>query len=121
MAKMFSIVLKNFFNKPATRMYPIKQRTPFKRTRGRIYFEDENCVYCGMCMRKCPADAITVDRNTKTWELNAFRCIICGECVSGCPKKCIKMTNERRSAGTEKKIITIKKEEPKAEEPENKE
>lgn len=104
---MFKIILNNLFKKPATRLYPMKNRTPFKRTRGRIYFENENCVYCGMCQRKCPADAINVDRANKTWELNAFRCIICGECVASCPKKCITMTNERRSIGTEKRIIKI--------------
>lgn len=115
MANMFSIIFKNFINKPVTRLYPVKNRQPFKRTRGRIYFDEDNCIYCGMCQRRCPADAITVDRNTKTWELNAFRCIICGECVNCCPKKTIKMTNERRSTSTEKKIITIKKEEKESE------
>lgn len=108
---MFSLVMKNLFDKPVTRDFPKVERKPFERNRGRIKFDDTNCLYCGMCQRKCPADAITVDRKTKTWQLNAFRCIICGECTHACPKKCITMTNERRHSATEKPIVKVKKEE----------
>ncbi len=110
MANMFRHILKNFLNKPATRLYPANVREPFERTRGRIIFDNKNCIYCGLCSRRCPADAIKVDRKNAIWELNAFRCIICGECVNACPKKCIRMTNERRNAAKFKKVITVKKE-----------
>jgi ech hydrogenase subunit F len=109
MPKMFNRIMKNLFSTPATRLYPVSNREPFERTRGRIHFDETNCVYCGMCQRKCPADAIEVDRKNSTWKLNAFRCIICGECVSSCPKKCIELMNNRRSASPVKKIITVKK------------
>lgn len=109
MPGMFNRVMKNFFSKPVTRLYPVNDRKPFERTRGRIYFDNTNCVYCGMCQRKCPADAIEVDRANSTWKLNAFRCIICGECVNSCPKKCISLTNRRRSTSSVKKQVTIKK------------
>ena len=46
-----------------------------------------DCIYCGMCMRKCPMEAITVDRATKSWSINRERCVWCGICVAGCPKK----------------------------------
>lgn len=109
MANMIGNILRNLLNRPATRLYPVKLREPYERTRGRIYFDPENCVYCGLCQRKCPADAITVDRQNSTWQLNAFRCIVCGECVNGCPKKCISMKNQRRHSSEHKKIITLKK------------
>lgn len=109
MANMIGNVFKNLISPPATRLYPVKPREPYERTRGRIYFNPENCVYCGLCQRKCPADAITVDRKNTTWQLNAFRCIVCGECVNGCPKKCITMNNQRRSSSDHKKVITLKK------------
>lgn len=110
MSRMISHIFKNFMSKPATRLYPTTTREPFERTRGRIFIEMESCVYCGMCERKCPADAISVDRANSTWELNAFRCIVCGECVSCCPKKCISMSNERRSSSQTKKVLSFKKE-----------
>lgn len=117
MANMFSIILKNLITKPPTRLYPAITREPFERTRGRIYFDNKECIYCGICMRKCPADAIKVDRATSTWELEPFRCIVCGECVIACPKKTISMTNERRSAVTKKKnYVNVKQVEPKIKE-----
>lgn len=109
MANMIRHVMRNFFNKPATRLYKVLEREPFDRTRGRIYFNGDSCIYCSLCQRKCPADAIEVDRGEKLWQLNAFRCIICGECVNACPKKCISISNERRHSAYNKKIIAVKK------------
>lgn len=109
MLEMLKVVLSNLFSKPATRKYPYTVREPFERSRGQISFSDTNCVYCGLCSKKCPADAIKVDRLTKTWELDAYRCIICGECVGSCPKKCISMCNERREPTEDKLIITYTK------------
>lgn len=47
------------------------------------------CVYCTLCAKNCPADAITVNRADKVWELNADACAHCGLCKEKCPKKCI--------------------------------
>lgn len=111
---MLKLIRRNFFRKAPTRLYPIvPERDAFERSRGRIELEPENCILCGICSKKCPADAITVDRATGKWELNATRCIICGECVISCPKKTIKMTNERRHSMTEKQIVNHHVEPPK--------
>lgn len=115
MKKMFSRIFKNFTSKPPTRLYPQVERDAFERTRGRIFFEEKDCIYCGICQRKCPSDAIVVDKLNKTWQLDPFRCIICNECVLSCPKKCIAMTNERRHCTQTKKIISIKRQEEKKE------
>lgn len=113
MINMLKIIINNLFSKPSTRLYPLaKEREPFKRTRGRIVFNPENCLLCSLCARKCPADAITVNRKEGIWELNAFRCIICGECVAACPKKCITMSTERRHSSDQKIVETFKKEIP---------
>lgn len=112
MPGMINRVFKNLVSKPATRMYPVKVREPFERTRGRIYIDPAACIYCGICQKRCPADAITVDRPNSTWELDAFRCIVCGQCAVDCPKKCIVMTNERRSCSQVKKVVSLKKEKP---------
>lgn len=109
MSSMLKIIKDNFFKKPPTRLYPEDTRKPFENNRGQIHFCNENCIYCGLCARKCPADAINVDKSTKCWELNAFRCIICGECVSACPKKSITLSSERRNADRKKIVIKIKK------------
>lgn len=107
---MLKVTLSNLFSKPATRQYPYTEREPYERSRGQIEFSDTSCVYCTLCAKKCPADALKVDRATKTWELNAYRCIICGECVTACPKKCISMSNERRKPTENKVVLTYTKE-----------
>ena len=55
-----------------------------------------------MCMRNCPSDAITVDRNARTWKINRFACVQCKECVTNCPKKCLSMDTEYTAPSTEK-------------------
>lgn len=113
MVNMLKIIMKNFFHKPVTRLYPDYERPAFERSRGRIVFDSESCILCSICARKCPADAITVNRPSGEWKLDAFRCIICGECVSSCPKRCIVMSNERRHSADIREIITYHKEIPK--------
>ena len=107
MANMLKLVFKNLFSKPATRLYPVAKENTFERTRGRIFFDQKNCIYCNICARKCPADAIKVTRATNTWELDTLRCIICSECVNVCPKQCITMQSRRRPTSSSKKIITF--------------
>lgn len=49
------------------------------------------CVYCTLCAKKCPQEAIQVERASKTWKLDGEKCIGCGLCAASCPKKCLKM------------------------------
>lgn len=84
-------VLASLFQKPATTSYPFTPREYPDKTRGKVAIEIDDCIYCGMCMRKCPADAITVDRAQKTWTINPFSCVQCACCVDNCPKKCLHM------------------------------
>lgn len=44
--------------------------------------QDENCVRCGQCARKCPAAAISADGQ----QLDEGKCISCMRCISVCPK-----------------------------------
>lgn len=49
----------------------------------------DGCIYCTLCARQCPAQALTVDRKAKTWVVDSAECVRCGVCASGCPKQCI--------------------------------
>jgi ech hydrogenase subunit F len=104
---MLNLVLSNFSRKPPTRLYPFDIRTPYESFKGRIIFSPENCIYCGICQKKCPPDAIKVTKDEKTWELNVFRCIMCTECVTGCPKECIVISNERAKTGPKEHIKMV--------------
>jgi len=92
--KFSKVVLKNLFSEPATRMYPFKKREFFLRTRGHIDIEVDKCIFCGICVKKCPTNAINVEKNKKLWAIERLRCIQCSACVDNCPKKCLHMKNE---------------------------
>ena len=49
----------------------------------------EACVFCGLCAKNCPADALNVDRKEKIWEVDEDACVKCGVCIDKCPKKCL--------------------------------
>ncbi len=81
--------LKNLFSKPATKNYPAEPAQYPERSRGHIEINIDDCIMCGMCMRKCPSGAITVDRNKKEWSIQRMGCVQCSYCVDVCPKKCL--------------------------------
>jgi len=89
MAVMLPTVLRNVLDGPATRMYPFKVRKPFRNARGHIVFNDDKCILCGVCASRCPADAITTNKETKTLTFEPARCIVCEVCVLGCPSDAI--------------------------------
>jgi electron transfer flavoprotein alpha subunit/NAD-dependent dihydropyrimidine dehydrogenase PreA subunit len=43
----------------------------------------EKCVGCGLCVKSCAYDAITI--SDKLAEINIDKCILCGACVQDCP------------------------------------
>ncbi len=101
--------LKNLFSKPATRMYPQQARKYPQRTRGHIEINIDTCILCGICSKKCPADAITVDRAGRTWAIERFGCIQCGYCVESCPKKSLSMLQDYTQPAGQKRIDTFEK------------
>ena len=61
------------------------------------------CILCGICMKRCPCDAITVDKPARMWSINRFRCVQCGTCVRECPKQCLAMEPTYTPPATEKR------------------
>ena len=61
------------------------------RDDGKPVNDQSRCVYCTLCAKKCPAEALTVDRTAKTWTLDEDKCVSCGTCAQVCPKNCIIM------------------------------
>lgn len=100
--KIGKLVLGSMFKKPATLMYPVVPRQWQERTRGHIDIDESKCILCGICGRKCPTNAIAVDRASRTWTIERMQCIQCGCCVEVCPKKCLSMAPEYTAPGPEK-------------------
>jgi formate hydrogenlyase subunit 6/NADH:ubiquinone oxidoreductase subunit I len=99
---MTKIVIKNLFSKPVTRPYPYVKREPFQDTRGKITVAISSCIFCTLCQKKCPTDAITVDKVDKKWTINRLRCIHCGACVEKCPKDCLTQESQFSQTLTQK-------------------
>ena len=99
--------LKNVFSKPATRNYPYVKRDPFEKQKGHIAIDIDNCIYCGMCGRKCPVGSIKVDRAERSWSIDRFKCIMCGACTECCPKKCLDFAGDYTMAANVKSVDTF--------------
>ena len=56
---------------------------------GKPAQDPDKCVYCTICARKCPGEALTVDRKEKVWKLDEDKCVACGTCADVCPKNAI--------------------------------
>ncbi len=101
-------VFKNLLSRPSTRKYPAAPREPFAGARGQVEgINTEACVFCGICARKCPANAITVDRQLKTWTLDPFKCVVCSVCAESCPKGCITVSPVYRKPAYEKSGLAM--------------
>lgn len=94
---MAGTTLANLFRKPATRLYPFVKRDNYSATRGHISIEFDKCIHCTICAKKCPTDAIIVDRAAKSWQINHIKCIACSSCTEACPKKCLTMNSQYRA------------------------
>lgn len=93
--KIVNMVVKNFFQKPATIPYPNGNLYIVDNYRGKLVYDSTNCTGCGLCVRDCPAGAIKI-KNEGTKEnremkatLDVGRCIFCCQCVDSCVKKCL--------------------------------
>ncbi len=48
--------------------------------------KDDNCVYCGMCEKACPTQAIVIDRKNKYSYVSNYDCVQCNKCNDVCKK-----------------------------------
>jgi formate hydrogenlyase subunit 6/NADH:ubiquinone oxidoreductase subunit I len=109
--KLFSfakMILTSLFRKPATVLYPFCPAKISKDARGLIAIDISKCIYCGICVRKCPTGALAVDRGSKSWQIDRLKCIWCGACVEVCPKKCLVQNSEYSKPTCAKNIEVFK-------------
>lgn len=99
---MSKTLLKNLIHGPYTVPYPVKKKETYERTRGSIGITIENCIFCGMCERRCPTGAIKADKAKSEWSIERMKCIQCGYCSDVCPKKCLTMENQYTEPSSEK-------------------
>lgn len=108
--KVLRQVLRSFFKKPNTQMYPfVKTATP-KGFRGKIVFIPDRCIGCKMCVRDCPSGAITITKiGEKQFEcsIDLAKCIYCAQCVDSCLKKALLYTNDFELAQLDRSKLKV--------------
>lgn len=96
---MFKDILRSFFTKYDTQLYPVERITPPERYRGVLSYNSSVCTGCSLCVKDCPSDAIELvilDRAAKQYVMKYHmdRCIYCGQCMVNCKPKGIAMSNQ---------------------------
>ena len=118
-------VFRNLFRKPATHGYPFNKAEVDKNYRARIKFNAADCVGCQMCVRNCPANAITINllnpqdkpvageggkmiapKRHFECKIDLTRCIFCAQCVDSCFKKALHSSQEFELASVDKGKLT---------------
>lgn len=107
--KLGKMTLRSLFGKPETVRYPYEEPAHPQEMKGLISFDATDCIYCGICQKRCPTDAITVDKAEGTWTIDRFACIQCRSCVRECPKDCLSMEPVLVHPSTHKSVETFRK------------
>lgn len=107
--KLGKMTTRSLFKKSACQMYPVNVREPFDRTKGHVVNNMETCILCGICEKRCPTEAIVVNKAEGTWTIDVFRCIQCRSCVLACPKHSLTMETTYPAAASGKSVSTTRK------------
>lgn len=104
--------LTKLFSKPSCAMYPAVPSEAAPKYRGRIKYNPEKCIGCGMCERVCAGGAITrtlepqEDGSTKvTLSFNLGSCTFCANCADFCNAKAIELTGDYHMIATKEEDL----------------
>lgn len=65
-----------------------------RRFRGRVAYDKSKCIGCRMCIKVCPANAISYIEEEKKIQVHSDRCCFCAQCTEICPVNCLAMSDE---------------------------
>ena len=103
----------NLFKPSVTSKFPEKPVETPKNYRGRISFNADQCIGCGMCIRVCSPGAITKTQKPVeggqeiTMEFDLSSCTFCGMCSDFCPKKTITLTGDSQMVELDKNNFKV--------------
>lgn len=106
--KMFKTVMSSLFKKSACDRYPFKKPTYYPITKGHIAIDAPKCILCSICAKKCPTNAIIVEKENRKWAIDHGKCILCNNCVEVCPKKCLMMDTQYAPPSVTQKMDVVR-------------
>ena len=71
------------------------------------WIDKDGCVGCGICVDKCPVNAISMEEEKA--EINMEECIHCGTCHSVCPQEAVRHDGEKIPEDIKNNIEITKK------------
>lgn len=70
--------------------------------KGKVFFEQEKCKGCELCVTDCPVDIVVIDKNVinnKGYNVATVtdmdKCIGCANCATMCPDGVITVEREK--------------------------
>jgi ech hydrogenase subunit F len=107
--EMAKTALTTILHRPVTIRYPAQPAKKTGISRGHVTIDESRCISCMACQRRCPAQAIVVLKEEKTWQIDRLRCVVCRACVEACPVKCLFMDTQYTAPMTARgvEIVTI--------------
>ncbi len=112
--RIAGFALKHLLKKPATIAYPAAKLEIEPHYRGKIQYNADDCIGCNLCVRDCPASAISIvnvgTKEEKKFEchLNLGHCIFCAQCVDSCRKGCLSFTPNIELADMSREALKVK-------------
>ena len=103
-------VIRTLLRGPGTTRFPDEPARFHAAYRGRVRANAENCVGCGLCVKDCPAGALSLEKRSKqSFTLRHFaeRCAYCAQCEYSCKFNAIYLDNAYREAVFEKNTLRI--------------
>ena len=102
-------VFKYSFKKRVTLEYPEKKLPLNDRFRGKHEWNKDSCIACKICMKVCPAGAISIENVNcnKNFSIDLNKCIFCGNCQYYCPKSAINLTKNYELATDNKSNLIL--------------
>ena len=107
------VAVSQLFSKPSCEMYPFVPKEAAPHYRGRIAYDADKCIGCGLCTRVCDGEAITIVKEPVeggeniTLTFNLGTCTFCANCADFCPKGCIELTGDYHMVATKEEDLLV--------------